>query len=160
MFDLISDSSSSSFGLLPDGEYTLKILEVDLKDTRDMSGKYLDLCFEVAEGQHANRRLWIKFNLVNKSATAVNFALKNLKSYFEAAAIDCSQFDLDDNGQALTRRIMGQAQTVKASVVTQQGNNGYKSKNDVEPYSWAPAVVKSKDAPPPWAEVMRPKVPF
>jgi len=164
MFNLneITSSSSSDFSPVPEGEYVLKFLSVELKETRSQTGKYLDFCFSIDQGQFANRRLWIKFNVINESSTAVNFALKNLKSLFQAAQIEISTFDLDDNGASLFRTIMGQDRYVNAKVTIQPENNGYKAKNDVEPYSWSPVGLVERFATPtpPWKQELRPKTPF
>ena len=155
----INSADSSDFGLLPEGEYSLKLLELSLKETRSGTGKYLDFCFVIDEGQYANRRLWVKFNVVNDSPKAVNFTLKNLKSLFEAAKIEITQFDLDDGGVAFIRQIMSQDRRVKANIVTQEATNGYSAKNEVEPYSWSPSSM-SAPATPPWERVGLQKVPF
>jgi len=160
MFNLseIGSGTSTDFEPMPEGEYVLKLLSLELKETRNGTGKYLDFCFSVDQGFYENRRIWIKFNVVNESRGAVNFALKNLKSLFEAAQMGINSFDLDDQGSALIRLVMSKERLVKAQVVIQPENNGYKAKNDVAPYSWSP-VAPAKPSTPPWAHEMRPKEP-
>tara|TARA_Y100000004_G_C8908450_1_gene409806 strand:- start:797 stop:1246 length:450 start_codon:yes stop_codon:yes gene_type:complete len=72
------DTRSDSFEPIPKGEYTAMVNYSEMKDTKSGNGQYLELTFEVLEGDHKGRLVWERLNLVNPNATAVEIAQRKL----------------------------------------------------------------------------------
>lgn len=49
---------SQEFQPLPEGKYEAVISDSDVKSTRNGSGRYVQLEFEVVSGEHKGRRVW------------------------------------------------------------------------------------------------------
>ena len=62
---------SQEFQPLPEGKYEAVISDSDVKSTRNGSGRYVQLEFEVVSGEHKGRRVWGRYNIENPSADAV-----------------------------------------------------------------------------------------
>ena len=61
---------------IPTGKYVAVITDSEMKPTKSGSGNYLQLTFQVIEGEYANRLLWVRLNLENPNSTAVEIAMK------------------------------------------------------------------------------------
>jgi len=59
---------------MPVGKYIAVITDSEMKPTKSGSGNYLQLKFQIVEGEYANRLLWVRLNLDNTNATAVKIA--------------------------------------------------------------------------------------
>lgn len=55
---------------LPDGEYDVVINDADYRQTKNGNGYYVSVEFQVIDGEHAGRKLWSNYNLVNPNAQA------------------------------------------------------------------------------------------
>lgn len=72
---------------LPAGKYKCVAIESEFKDTKDGSGKYLQFCFEVVDGEHKGRRVWDRLNLVNANSQAVDIARSSLSAICHAVGV-------------------------------------------------------------------------
>ena len=63
------------FEAIPAGHYLAAISDSQMKVTKTGNGEYLELTFQVIEGQYKNRRVWSRLNLNNPSQQAVDIAL-------------------------------------------------------------------------------------
>jgi hypothetical protein len=86
-FDATQVPPSESREALPAGKYKCVAIESDYKDTKDNTGKYLEFCFEVVEGQYKGRRLWDRLNLVNGNALTVEIARQTLSAICHAVGV-------------------------------------------------------------------------
>ena len=78
---------NSAFTPLPAGEYQAIISESDMKPTKNGLGKYLELKLQILNGQHQNRTLFDRLNLVNKNDVAVQIAKGTLSSICRAVGM-------------------------------------------------------------------------
>ena len=62
---------SQEFQPLPEGKYEAVIADSDVKQTRNGSGRYVQLEFEVVSGEHKGRKVWGRYNIENPNADAV-----------------------------------------------------------------------------------------
>ena len=65
-FNAADVEPNEGFTPLPAGEYQAIISESEMKPTKDGQGKYLQLKLQILNGQHQNRTLFDRLNLVNK----------------------------------------------------------------------------------------------
>lgn len=77
---------NSSPDKLPSGEYLAQIVESDMKPTRS-GGEYLELTYEVIEGEFKGRRHWERLNLVNASDKVVEIANRQFASIREVTGV-------------------------------------------------------------------------
>lgn len=70
---------------LPIGFYTGIITRANMNETKDGTGKYLEIEFDITSpSQFSNRKFWDKFNIINKNPTAVKIAKEQLADLLKA----------------------------------------------------------------------------
>ena len=69
---------------IPAGKYASVITKSEMKATKSGKGSYLELTFQVIEGQHKGRQLWARLNLDNPNPLAMQIAQSELSSICRA----------------------------------------------------------------------------
>lgn len=69
---------TNDFDPIPAGDYPMRVINSEMKDTKDGTGKMLVLEMDITDGPCAGRKHWERFNLVNKNAQAVEIAQRSL----------------------------------------------------------------------------------
>ena len=77
----------TEFDAIPAGQYLAVITESEMKPTKNNNGSYLQLTFEVVEGEYKGRKLWARLNLDNPNETAVKIARAELSSICRAVGV-------------------------------------------------------------------------
>ena len=78
---------ASIFDPLPAGKYLAAITSSEMKPTKSGVGKYLELTFQVIEGEYKNRILWARLNLENPNTTTVKIAKAELSAICRAVGV-------------------------------------------------------------------------
>lgn len=86
-FDANAIQPDTSFDPIPAGWYNAIIDESEMKPTRDGSGAYLALRFNVMDGQYAGRKVFTRLNLRNQNPVAQDIAQKQLSSICHAVNV-------------------------------------------------------------------------
>ncbi len=86
-FDANQVEPATEFEAMPPGKYTAVLVESDLKATKAGTGKFLELTFEVIEGEYKGRKVWGRLNLENPSRDAVRIARSELSSLCRATGV-------------------------------------------------------------------------
>lgn len=86
-FDANEVEPTNSFEPIPAGKYVAAITESEMKPTKNGSGSYLQLTFQLMEGEYKNRVLWARLNLHNPNATAVKIARGELSAICRAVGV-------------------------------------------------------------------------
>jgi hypothetical protein len=86
-FDANTVEPRTEFDAIPAGDYTAILKESEMKATKDGAGKYLQLTWEIVDGQYKGRKFWDRLNLQNKSAQAVAIAEATLSSICRAIGV-------------------------------------------------------------------------
>ena len=86
-FDANQVEPSADFEPLPAGKYEAVITESEMKPTKSGTGHYLQLTFQVIEGEFKNRFLWARLSLDNPNATAVQIARAELSAICRAVGV-------------------------------------------------------------------------
>ena len=73
--------------LLPNGKYVAVVVESENKDNSAGTGSYLELVFEIVQGEHEGRRLWDRLNLHNPNSKAVEIARAQLSAICRAVGV-------------------------------------------------------------------------
>ena len=92
---------SDGFELLPKGDYKFRATDIQLKSTKDGSGKYFNVTFDVTEGPLEGRKVFQNFNVVNKNPDAVQIGLGEIKAWFRA----CYGDQVDQIGQLMASHV-------------------------------------------------------
>lgn len=75
------------FHPVPAGKYIAVITDSEMKDTRSGTGRYLQLEFEITEGEYRGRKLWSRLNLENPNPEAVRMARGDLSAICRAVNV-------------------------------------------------------------------------
>jgi len=86
-FDASTVDPSFAFEPLPPGKYVAIITDSEMKANKKGTGQYLELTFQIIEGEHRGRNLWARLNLDNPDATAVKIARAELSAICRAVGV-------------------------------------------------------------------------
>lgn len=75
------------FDPIPAGKYLAVITESGMKPTKSGVGNFLELTFQVLEGEFKGRLLWARLNLDNPNATTVKIARAELSAICRAIGV-------------------------------------------------------------------------
>jgi len=136
-FDANEVEPAVGFDPIPAGKYLAVITESEMKPTKSGVGQYLQLTFQVIEGEYKGRLLWSRLNLDNPNALTVKIARAELSAICRAVGvlapkdsielhnlplvITVGQKKRDDNGE-FTNVIKGYAKKGAAAPAPASGN--------------------------------------
>jgi len=78
---------ATDFEPLPVGKYLAVISESEMKPTKSGTGSYLELVFQVIEGEFKGRNLWARLNLDNPNELTVQIARAELSTICRAVGV-------------------------------------------------------------------------
>lgn len=79
-FDSDSIEPTGNFEPLPLGEFLVMISASEMKPTKNGEGQYLQLTYDVIEGEYKGRKVFDRLNLVNKNEQAQEIAQRSLSA--------------------------------------------------------------------------------
>jgi hypothetical protein len=86
-FDANHVEPTSDFEPVPPGKYLAVITDSEMKANKAGTGHYLQLTFQVIEGDYKNRLLWSRLNLDNPNSQAVQIARAELSAICRAVGV-------------------------------------------------------------------------
>jgi hypothetical protein len=86
-FDASTVEPAAGFDPIPAGKYEAVITESEMKPTKAGTGSYLQLTFQVIEGEYEKRLLWARLNLDNPNAQTVSLAQAELSAICRAVEV-------------------------------------------------------------------------
>jgi hypothetical protein len=86
-FDANQVEPSTDFDPIPAGKYLAVITESEMKPNKAGTGVYLQLTFQIIDGQYKNRLLWSRLNLDNPNPTTVQIAKSELSAICRAVGV-------------------------------------------------------------------------
>ena len=86
-YDASAHQPLDSFEAIPDGEYRAIATDSEMKETKSGQGSYLQIAWEIIDGEHKGRKLWSRLNLENNNQTAVDIAQRELSSICRAVGV-------------------------------------------------------------------------
>jgi len=72
------------FEVVPPGNYPVVIVESDVKDNKQKTGKLLELKYQIIEGPHTSKTLVDRLNITHQTETAQKIGQSQLKDICEA----------------------------------------------------------------------------
>ncbi len=142
-FDANTVEPTTEFEAIPAGKYLAVIVASEMKPTKAGTGSYLELMFQVLEGQYKNRNLWARLNLDNPNAVAVQIARGELSAICRAVGVMTPKdsFELHDLPLVITVKCKNREDTGE---VTNE-IKGYAKKQEA-----AGEPVQAATGAPPW----------
>ncbi len=151
-FDASQVEPSAPLEAVPPGEYVAQIKNSEMKPTKKKDqhgnpvGNYLQLDFEITEGDYKGRMFFARLNLDNPNQTAVEIANRELSSICHAVGV----LKVRDSSQLHYKRMIVRLDVEKSE--------GYEASNVVKAYKpidgQAPVATASASAgggKPAWA---------
>jgi len=86
-FDANEVEPMDEFEPIPAGKYPAVITESEMKPTKSGTGSYLELVFQIIEGEYKGRLLWSRLNLDNPNDLAVKIAQGELSAICRAVGV-------------------------------------------------------------------------
>lgn len=129
-FDPSKYEPTNDFEPIPAGEYEAVINTAGWKNTKDGTGRYLALEFELTR-DYAGRRIFENLNLENRNEKAVQIAQGSLSAICRALGVSM----LTDTNQLLNKPMI-----IKVSI---QKDERYGDKNRIRKYMPSLSVVPS-----------------
>jgi hypothetical protein len=78
---------NADFDPIPAGKYVAVVTNSEMKATKAGNGSFLELTFQVVEGEFKGRLLWARLNLDNPNTLAVKIARGELSAMCRAVGI-------------------------------------------------------------------------
>ena len=83
-FDANNVDPSTSYDPIPNGEYMALITDSDVKPTKAGTGYYMQLVWEVIDGQYKGRKVFDRINIQNANKTAEEIGQRELSAICHA----------------------------------------------------------------------------
>lgn len=144
----VTPDAPLNYDPIPAGEYTLKAVEAEEKQTAKGDGSYIKVKFEVTKGDYEGRLIWGNFNINNPSEKAQRIGRQQIVAWATA----CGKPDADDTDKLIEKPF-------RASVVVDKASNGYGPSNSIGSFlfeSTAKATPKVNPTPAPAAKAGNP----
>lgn len=148
--------AQQDIGPLPTGEYTAVIVDSDMKPTSNNNGHYLELVYQVTDGECAGRKVWVRLNLDNPNPKTVEIANRQFAAIREATGV----INPDDSVQLHNKPHVIRVEFIPSGTV--KGNKTYdRDSNEVRAWKrldgatpiGTPATAQpAAKTPPPWGQ--------
>ena len=86
-FNANNVEAMTEFEPIPAGKYAAIITSSEMKDTKSGNGSYLELTFQIIEGEYKNRLLWARLNLDNPNELTVKIARAQLAAICRSVGV-------------------------------------------------------------------------
>jgi hypothetical protein len=86
-FDANQVEPTSGKDPIPAGKYVASISASEMKPTKNGNGQYLELEYQVLEGEHKGRKVWSRHNLHHPNAQTVQIARGELSAICRAVGV-------------------------------------------------------------------------
>ena len=144
---------SVGFEAIPAGKYLAVIVDSEMKSNRAGTGEYLQLEFEIIDGEYKNRKVWTRLNLNNPNPDAVRMARADLSAICHAVNVIQPGDSVELHNLPLTITVKCR-KTPDGDIVNEI--KGYAAKeaasgNAVAPTVPAAPTQETAPSAPPWA---------
>lgn len=86
-FNAAEVEPQASMEPIPAGDYVAMITDSEMKPTKNGMGEYLQLVFDVCDGEYQGRKVFARLNLNNQNQTAVEIAQRELSAICHAVDV-------------------------------------------------------------------------
>ncbi len=147
-FDATTVDPRKSFDPIPAGKYAAVIVASEEKPTKAGTGSYLQLEFQVIEGEFEGRKVWARLNLNNPNDQAVGIARAELSAICRAVGV----LKLNDSAQLHDLPITIKVAQRQNKDSGEMGNEikGYEAKGGTTTKPATAPAAGGTTARPPW----------
>ena len=149
-FSVEASAPSIDFDVLPDGWYSARITQADVRETRAGTGSYISVRYDVTGPTHEGRVVWGNLNHSNPNPRTEQIARRDLLKIIAAIGLP---------GITDSEGLIGGECEIKLKIKT----DDYGTKNEVREWRAregssapkppaAPAAPAAQDSKPPWAK--------
>jgi hypothetical protein len=141
------------WGPLPVGEYTVAVVESQMRPNRSGVGSHLELTFQVLEGEFKGRLLWERLSLQHANEQAVKIARARLASLCRAVSVPTPQDSTELHNLPLVIRtgLRRRDDTHElATVIRDYKPRGRQPTKSPPPPSGGTSAPGGNSSPPPW----------
>ncbi len=151
-FDASTVDPKSDFEPLPAGDYIGVAIASGFEATKDKTGEFLKVEFEIVEGPHRGRRLFDRLNLKNKNETAVKIAQATLSSICRAVGVLRPRDSSELHGKPMLLKIEVEERNDKPGSYSNRIKNYEAVNGSTTASAQAPqqAAAPAQSALPPW----------
>lgn len=142
-FDATKYEPLAEYEVLPEGNYKAIITASEMKSTKNGQGMFLEVTFQVIEGDFKGRNLWARLNLQNQNETAVKIAQSELSSICHAVGVLTPKDSSDLHNRPLIIKVR-----------TKKRNDSGDLTNEIKGYAPTSAAMEQETrttSKPPWA---------
>lgn len=125
-FNAANVEPATPMDVLPAGKYLCMAIASELKPTKQGSGEYLQITFEVLDGNYKGRKVFERLNIRNSNKTAEDIAQRALSALCHAVGV----IDLEDSEQLHNKPV-----TLEIAIEPAKGD--YSASNKVKGYTSA-----------------------
>ena len=129
-FDASTVEPSAPYEVLPKGQYLAIAIASEMKETKNRTGEYLQITFEVIDGDYKGRKLFERLNIKNVNKTAEDIAQRALSALCRATNV----MMLTDSDQLHDIPVV-------LDVIVEPAKGEYGESNRIKGYSSANGVV-------------------
>ncbi len=98
----IRTAEVQDYSPIPEGDYTVKVNDTELKATKSGKGQYIKVEFTVLGPKHQGRKLFENFNIINDNTETARIAKQQIKSLMLAGGMTAEQVQkFNDTDQLL-----------------------------------------------------------
>lgn len=126
-FDASKVEPNSGSDPLPAGTYTVAVESAVVKPTKDNTGSYILVTYQVIDGTHKSRKVFDRITLENANADAVSIGRRDLSSLGRATGVLTPQDSGDFVGKCLSITVKvkpAEGQWQASNVVTKRAPVG------------------------------------
>lgn len=143
-FDANNIEPSKTYEAIPAGKYLAVITASEMKPTKTGNGNYLQLAFQILEGEFKNRVLWARLNLDNPNSTAMQIAQAELSAVCRAVGVLAPNDSVELHDLPLFIHVKCKKRQDTGEITNEI--KGYDKKDSPPP----PAAAASTNSTPPW----------
>ena len=145
-FDANQVEPSNDFEPIPGGKYLAVITDSEQKPNKAGTGSYLNLTFQIIDGQYKNRLLWARLNLDNPNATAKKIAQAELSAICRAVGVLAPNDSVELHNLPLVIHVKCKKRSDTGEIVNEI--KGFSKKDSPQTANAQPATPPSTT--PPW----------
>ena len=140
--------SESNYDLIPPGWYTAKITKAEVKATKNGTGQYIAVRYDIVGPSHQGRVVFGNLNIKNANPAAENIGREQLGQIMRAIGLA----RVTDSDQ-----LVGGDLQIKVAI--REAKDGYEASNDIKGFKAVaggslptPAPAAQASSAPPWAK--------
>jgi len=139
-FDANTVEPADSYDCLPKGKYLCMAVASQIKPTKNGNGEYLEITFEVLDGQGKGRKIWERLNIRNANKKAEEISQRQLSSLCRSIGV----LNLSDTDQLHNIPVVIDVDVEQREGYDPQNRvKAYSSSGSTQPVAASPALRSS-----------------